>query len=1059
MAVTTRFERFGAPAIRALRQEIDRLKGGDVLAPVTVVVPRAAVGLASRRQLAAEPAFHASVGAGVANVRFVTLPRLAAELADARLRASGSRFATPAVVHGAIRQALAGTEGVLGPVRSHPATVRALAGVYRDLRPLPDNVQRQLARQSPRAAAVVALVTEVRSRLAGWHDDVDLAQAAAREVRTGGLAPAIGAVVLHLPLSLPPHHRQLVAVLAESSPTVAIIGLTGDPTADAAAMALATQLEKPSDVRLDLRQVPVDPAVHPPAVHPPAVHSVLSAPSADAEVLDVVRSLLTHAEDGVPLEQMAIAHSGMPPYPRLVRQMLEEAGVPFHGESDRPLSATVAGRCLLGAFAVAEHGWRRDELLDWLAGAPLLSQGAPVPASAWDRVSCEAGVVEGLEEWRSRLAALAERYRRVLEDPDRAEDDNGEGRHRASVAAQLEVARSLAAFVAGLAARLESPPARWDGWAAWCRSFLDEYLGGPHWRTGWPPEEEQALAAVEEALTRLGEIDQVDPAPDPATFRSALASELDAPAPSTARWGRGVLVGDVRRVLGTDLDILFVVGMHDGAFPPPLADDPVLPDRERRAAGPLVPLRAGWAAEARRDFLAALSAARHRSLSFARGDQRRGRVQRPSRWLLDGLQGVLGTERLYSRDLERLAGMPGYRVLPSYTAAMAADGAAASLADLDRRNLLRWRVAHSGIGNHPLARQDPVLAAGLAAGAARRRRAFTRYDGLVGKGAPSPADAEPRSPTGLETYAECPRRYLMKTVLRVGVLDRPETIVRLGPADRGQIMHEVLERFVRQELARSPGERIAPSRRWADEGGEARLSTIAEEVFADYEARGLTGRPLLWAFDRQVIWRDLLAFLGHDDARRARLGCAPVAVELPFGRDGEPPVVLDLGCGRSVAFRGVVDRVDLTTDGLAVVVDYKTGGTYGYEELADGDPVARGRRLQLPIYGLAAMRQTRTSRVEVGYWFVTQRQGFRSIGYELDRERLAAFEHAVSVLVEGIEAGAFPARPGQGDGGELEHCRFCDYTAMCPGDRSVAWQRVRQAPVLSHYLELVEGGR
>jgi ATP-dependent helicase/nuclease subunit B len=1054
MAVTIRFERFGAPAIRALRQEIDRLKGGDVLAPVTVVVPRAAVGLASRRQLAAEPASQASVGAGVANVRFVTLTRIAAELADAGLRASGSRSATAAAVHGAVRQALAGTEGVLGPVRSHPATVRALAGAYHELRPLPENVQRELARQSPRAAAVVALVTEVRSRLAGWHDDVDLAQAAAREVQTGGPTPPIGAVVLHLPLSLPPHHRKLVAVLAEASPTVAIIGLTGDPAADAPAMALATQLEEASDVRLDHRPAPVDPAAQ-----PLAVHSVLSAPSADAEVLDVVRSLLARAEDGVPLEQMAIAHSGMHPYPRLVRQMLEEAGVPFHGGSDRPLSATLAGRCLLGAFAVAERGWRRDELLDWLAGAPLLFQGAPVPASAWDRVSCEAGVVEGLEEWRSRLAALAERYRRALEDPDRVEDDDGAGRHRASVAAQLELARSLGAFVAGLAARLESPPTRWDGWAAWCRSFLHEYLGGPHRRTGWPPEEEQALAAVEEALTRLGELDQVDPAPDPATFRSALASELDVPAPATARWGRGVLVGEVRQLLGTDLDVLFVVGMHDGAFPPPLADDPVLPDRERRAAGPLVPLRATRAAEARRDFLAALSAARHRSLSFARGDQRRGRVQRPSRWLLDGLQGVLGTERLYSRDLERLAGVSAYRVLPSYTAAMAADGAAASLADLDRRNLLRWRVAHSGIGNHPLARQDPVLRAGLAAGSARRRQAFTRYDGLVGKGAPSPADAEPRSPTGLETYAECPRRYLMKTVLRVGVLDRPETIVRLGPADRGQIMHEVLERFVRQELARSPGEWIAPARRWADEGGEARLSTIAEEVFADYEARGLTGRPLLWAFDRQVIWRDLLAFLAHDDARRARLGCTPVAVELPFGRHGEPPVVLDLGHGRSVAFRGVVDRVDVTTDGRAVVVDYKTGGTYGYEELANGDPVARGRRLQLPIYGLAAMRQTRTTRVEVGYWFVTQRQGFRSIGYELDHDRLAAFGHAVSVLVEGIEAGAFPARPGQGDGGELEHCRFCDYTAMCPGDRSAAWQRVRQAPVLSHYLELVEGGR
>jgi len=1042
MSVTVRLEAYGAAARAALRDEVARLKGADRLAPVTVLVPRPAVGLAARRWLASSRGAGSS-GTGVVNVRFLTPARLAAELADAPLRATGSRYATETVIRAAVRRRLAATTSVLAGARGHPATVRAITAAYHDLRPVPDDARRALGRQSARAAGVVALVEEVRSTLVGFHDDVDLAREAAAVVRTRR-PTAIGPVVLYLPSSLSAHHGELVDALAGSGPVVAIVGWTGDLAADGPAAELAARLGSPG-VAQDAPPVPF-----------PAVGSIVNAPSADAEVLEVVRSLLGRAERGVPFERMAIVHGGRAPYPRLVRQVLDDAGVPSHGGTGRPLSATVAGRLLLGAFEVAERGWRRDELVAWFSAAPVLDRGVPVPASAWDRLSRRAGVVEGIDQWRGHLTAYAEQQRRTLEEAGSTDDGTG---RRASAAARQSLAESLERFVAGLAARLEAPPSRWDGWEEWSRRFLADYVGGADRRAGWPAEEEQALAAVEEALGRLGELDAVDPGPDQAAFRAALAAELEAPAPRTARWGRGVLVGELGEVVGTDLDALFVVGMHDGAFPGPITDDPVLPDDERRGAGPLVALRVGRRAEARRDYLAALQAAGERVLSFARGDQRDGRVQRPSRWLLDGLQELVGGERLYSRDLESLAESPGYRVLPSYMAAVAADGSAISLADLDRRSLLHWRAGHRGIDGHPLAAGDRVLAAGLAAASARRRDGFTRFDGRVGTGAPSPAEAAPQSATGLETYAECPRRYLMRTVLRVDVLDRPEAIVRLSPSDRGQIVHRVLERFVGGELAKPPGERIAPTTSWSAEGGSARLRSVAEEVFAEYEARGLTGRRLLWDFDRQAIVRELSAFVAHDDARRAALGCLPEAVELGFGRSDEPPVTVELGDGRRVAFRGTVDRIDRTSDGTAVVIDYKTGGTYGYEGLSDGDPVAGGRRLQLPVYGLAALRHTGCSRAHVGYWFITKRHGFRSIGYPLDSARLETFRDTVSVLVDGIESGCFPARPGPVTRGEPEHCRFCDYAAMCPGDRSAAWQRVRRASELARYVELVEAGR
>ena len=68
------------------------------------------------------------------------------------------------------------------------------------------------------------------------------------------------------------------------------------------------------------------------------------------------------------------------------------------------LAATLVGRTLLGALALVERGWRRDDVMAWLAGAPILDNGRPTPATAWDRISRRAGITAGLESWRDHLA-------------------------------------------------------------------------------------------------------------------------------------------------------------------------------------------------------------------------------------------------------------------------------------------------------------------------------------------------------------------------------------------------------------------------------------------------------------------------------------------------------------------------------------------------------------------------------------------------------------------------------------------------------------------------------
>jgi len=138
-----------------------------------------------------------------------------------------------------------------------------------------------------------------------------------------------------------------------------------------------------------------------------------------------------------------------------------------------------------------------------------------------------------------------------------------------------------------------------------------------------------------------------------------------------------------------------------------------------------------------------------------------------------------------------------------------------------------------------------------------------------------------------------------------------------------------------------------------------------------------------------------------------------------------------------------------------VVVDYKTGSRYGMDDLKV-DPVARGTKLQLVVYGLAARRRHGEVPVQSLYWFVSDRGGFEQVGYPLDPELMTRFGEALEVVADGIDSGAFPAHPGRYANGEYANCRFCDFKAVCPGDRGRAWVRIRNAPALARYVALAE---
>ena len=516
--------------------------------------------------------------------------------------------------------------------------------------------------------------------------------------------------------------------------------------------------------------------------------------------------------------------------------------------------------------------------------------------------------------------------------------------------------------------------------------------------------------------------------------------------------------------------------MTDGTFPARSADDPLLPDRERLASDADIRLTADQPGESYRDYLAALASAGERIVTFARGDQRQGREQRPSRWLLDSLQALgattqdaqadgaategqpASTSRLFSSDLERLRPLLAFTVIPSFTAEVRADGEPISPADWDLRSLLRWKDDHGRIDDHFLVGVDHVLGLGVTTRTERRSSRFSRFDGKIDTlEIPSPTAGTAQSPTGLESYARCPRSYLFDKLLRITVREKPEDIWQIEASAKGTVIHEILERFIGEEVSLPRAERIRPQTPWSAAKAE-RIQDLATEVFTKYQQAGVTGRPLLWALDKAAIRRDLSRFLVEDNSYRSAKGVVPEAVELAFGPGPglEAEVVVDLGGERTVNFKGKGDRVDQADNGLAIITDYKTGQPWGADKKLQNDPVDRGQKLQLPVYGLAARSRLGDVPVEARYWFVNQKAGFKPAGYELTDERLDRFREVVGTIVDGVEAGLFPANPGGEDNLGFEHCRFCDFKPICPGDRDRAWQRVRTDPVLEPYVRLAE---
>ena len=1025
--------------IEQAQERLERLlseyQAEDRFAPVTVVVPTTYAGLYLRRDIGKR---------GLVNVRFMPLARLAELIGAPSLAASGRRPLKPPIEFAAVRRVANDAAGQLEPFRAHPSFHASLRTTFRDLRSAAPDALTALEQQPGIPGEIARLYSRFRHHTKAYYDREALTEAAADVVGTDHAATALtalGPVIAYLPRTLTPAERRLLDALRDAWTCVTILAATGDPEADKTMLTTAAPSAPPT--------------------RPQRPAHLLVASDTGEEVRSIVRSIATAAHAGTPFQRMAVLYWQREPYAALIAEQFAGACIPTAGPSTAKLAATPVGRMLKGIVDLTGGDLPRDDVMRWLTSCPVKPQTARFSPSRWDAVSREAGVVAGIEQWRDRLAHYATRQQRTA----KSQSEELSAAKQTKLEQSAEEAWTLRSFMLRLHDNLARPTGRltWAEFVKWAEELLTQYLD----EDALPSAERENHALILSALRELAILDAVEDSAELDAFRAALDEALNRSATRVGALGEGLFVGPVGSAAGLRFDRVYLVGMVEGLVPAQIRDDPLLSQREREQAG--LPPRS--AAAERYDYLIAAAAGRTRVLTFARGNNIAQREQHPSRWFLEEASRLNGSPVYPSmlsspRELASLREQPWFEEVVSAQDGINAlsEAQPADIHDYDLHRLSQWRQLGYHIGDHHLAQSETVFTNALEMQRARNARPLTRWDGDLASASSSSgriglSNRDIFSPTRLETWATCPFRYFLSNVLGIAALEQPEEVTTISSLERGSLLHTILERFIR--TAQEQGTIPLPDQPWTDDH-RRQLIEIAEQEFQQAEQRGVTGKPLLWELAQSEILNDLNRFLDEDAKLRRKHGVSPHAFESAFGipRHEQPPPLGPVEWSSAqtgpLRFRGFIDRIDLSPSGdTALVLDYKSGGTGEYTNL-NKDPVRRGTRLQLPVYGLAARQLLGDGvDIQVAYWFVTAKEKFVTRPPKpghLDK-MLDAFAAVVGTITDGIGAGLFPANPGK-DG---TNCRYCDFKNLCPTRREQHWQRKRNDPRLAAYVAMADG--
>jgi ATP-dependent helicase/DNAse subunit B len=629
----------------------------------------------------------------------------------------------------------------------------------------------------------------------------------------------------------------------------------------------------------------------PASVSPPTGAVVLSeGTGASGEAQRIVREIQEMAESGIARGEIAVVLRNTSSAQRELSDAMQEAGIPYEIDAERPLVHTGLGRALLMLLQYADQGQRRTDLLGFLRSG-----------YAW----AAARDVDALDE---RL-----RTRRA--------------KSGAAVARQAAMLDARTATMMADAVHLSRQKVHESGLMSW-RQLLAEMLRA-QWRTKPLSGEAGRLDAAARGVV-LDAVVEIASLGGGAGMREVI--ELLREASVTIR-SLGdpdrVQIMSAERARSRRFAAVICAGLQAGEFPVRARDDVLSGGdvgSDLAAAGIDLSPRTDLPAE-RLLFYQVVTGARTKLvLSRAACDDEGKPLRRSVFWdeLLD----------LY-RDptAEQEPGGPpsSYAGLPPLRSLGLADLAESPDAPRAERRTLRDAVSRGDV-------RQPRVRLALA-------RSRAREDRVTGEAARALRERETFSVSELEAYLRCPYLWFYERRLSGEPLDR-----QIDPLERGKLAHEVMQRFY-VEWQTEGHERVTPeSLSAALELAERISAEVLSEAMPPSSLYEEEMHHRARAGVRRVIERDALSFPGFVPRHHEWAFGDEKAVDLGSFRLRGRIDRIDVGeAGLVVSdYKGsvVTPRKRFATDGVVQVPLYAL-----IASRALGVPIAGGLYRSMGTYG------------------------------------------------------------------------------------------------------------
>ena len=717
----------------------------------------------------------------------------------------------------------------------------------------------------------------------------------------------------------------------------------------------------------------------------------LSAPGESLEAVEIARLILQEAARGVRFQEMAVLLHEPSAYSSHLASAFDRAGIPAFFLEGVP-RIDPAARALGLLLDLLDADLDRAQVAEFLTTARVpyrtfLGDHARISPARWDRLSAKAGIVSGLEHWRRGLQGAR----------DEATEREYEG--------EVLLIDALEKTIERLAADLNAFPSE-GGWGEFLTptlTLLDRWI-------------ERSRLTAERLERVIGPLDRFAPRPTRDQFLARVHELIASQVYREGSLADGrVLVGPTGVAAGLRYRIVFVPGMVERRFPSVARPDPLLLDEERQALSPALRTTIDAQEEERLRFVEGCAAAGERLvLSWPRVDGQTGKERVPSSFLLRAARAVLG-RRVSGEDLSHLAsagetslGRP-YPRQPDLAV------------DLVERDLALVASGQKGAARH-LLDEAPSVGRAVDAERASWEPELTVWDGLVDVNACADAVSALRlngrqvSASQLETFGACPYRHFLSVGLRLRKWEEPERAYSMTALDTGSVMHAVLHRLFAELKDKGSLpltiDKVAKTK--------TRAGEILDEEFAAFLDAGGVIHPGLVNTVRDQMRADVDDLLEREVDEQADF--VPDSFEREFS-----DVAFEFAPGRSLRFRGFMDRLDVSPKPKRVrVIDYKSGGYFWKED----EDVRGGRNVQLAIYVLAAASLYPKHQVaESRYYYGTSKGRFKFKKVEGTEETRERLRQVLTALDDTAANGAFaPVADG---------CDFCDFQSLCGPTREV----------------------